>query len=144
MFATPQEVISFTALNSPSDTLAEAISILSIFNSFSKSFASVSFSETEKEKDIEKLSNLLREHAINPETKVYRGTLGKNREIKRDKRRVVQPKLPRLPSIEGYILYNQNTKVASFYDLKNRNVRTFMEVKNENDENDILYQHNLN
>lgn len=42
-FDTPQEVICFTALNSPSETRAEAISIRSMFNSCSNNLANVSF-----------------------------------------------------------------------------------------------------
>ena len=40
-FDTPQEVICFTALNSPSETRAEAISIRSMFNSFSNNLANI-------------------------------------------------------------------------------------------------------
>ena len=44
-----QSQIFLTELNSPTDTLAEAISILSIDNSLINNFEIVSFSEAEKE-----------------------------------------------------------------------------------------------
>ena len=44
-----QSMICFTALNSPSETLADAISILSTLSSSNNNLAKVSFSEAEKD-----------------------------------------------------------------------------------------------
>lgn len=95
-----------------------------------------------KDQDIAKLSNLLREHLINSDTIIIRGTLGANREKGRDLDRKSKPWLPRIPKKDGYIAYNLKTNVASFYDLKDRNLRTFMSISKPNDRTDIQQNHN--
>lgn len=85
------------------------------------------------DQDIARLNGYLREHVINPDTYVIRGTLGANREQRK----------PKLKKFEGYHLYNDKTRMDAFYDLNNRNLRTFMSVT-ENDRNDILLNGNLN
>ena len=80
------------------------------------------------DQDIIRLSGLLREHVLDPHTLIVRGTLGTNREKRIDQKRLKNPNAPRVLKTEGYILYNFKTKVASFYGLKDRNLRTFQSI----------------
>jgi len=96
------------------------------------------------DQDVDRLSGLLREHVIDPDTAVIRGTLGANREKRAEKKRLTNPEVPREPKLEGYIVYNVRTQVASFYDLKDRNLRTFMLISRPSDRDDIVNNRNLN
>ena len=80
------------------------------------------------DQDVARLSGFLREYLIDPDTAVERGILGANREKKRDLDRETKPWLPRKPKLDSYIAYNRKTGVASFYDLKDRNLKTFQSI----------------
>ena len=94
--------------------------------------------------DIYRLSGLIRKHVLDPNIKVIRGTLGANRERKIDLKRQTNPELRRVPKLQGYLVYNKKTKVACFYDLKDRNLRTFQSIARESDLTDLLENRNLN
>ena len=86
------------------------------------------------DQDIVRLNGNLREHILDPKTYIIRGTLGAEREKQN----------PKLKKIQGYHLYNDIIKVDAFYDLSDRNLRTFMLVKKQEKQNDILLNGNLN
>src|SRR5690606_37637404 len=71
-FAFAHLVMAFTAANSPSDTRAEAISILSTFTSVKSSCAMVSFSEAEKDTPLVCSPS----RSVVSITSMYRGELG--------------------------------------------------------------------
>ena len=81
---------------------------------------------------------------IGSNTLVVHGTLGANRERKADQERLTNPKKLRSPKHDGYLVYNLKTKIAAFYDLNNRNLRTYMSISRESDQDDIVYNRNLN
>ena len=85
------------------------------------------------DQNIATLNGYLREHVIDPDTYVIRGTLGAKREQRN----------PFVKKCEGYHLYNDKTRVVAFYDLNDRNLRTFMAVK-QRDRTDLLLNGNLN
>ena len=94
--------------------------------------------------DIYRLSGLIREHVIDSETVVVRGTLGGNRERKTKLERQTNPKVKITRKLDGYLVYNIKTKVACFYDLKDRNLRTFQLIQGRDDFNDVVKNKNLN
>ena len=85
------------------------------------------------DQDVERVSGYLREHVIDPDTSVIIGTFGGNREKRNPKKN---------KKLKGYILYNDRTRIAAFYDLSNRNLRTFMKVKPKQ-RDDIILNNNL-
>nr|UXN44524.1 hypothetical protein [Navicula tsukamotoi] len=95
-----------------------------------------------EEKDLKRVSDLLRKHLLDSDTKIIVGTLGNNRQRKVDEQRQENPNLERSLKIKGYLVYNSKTRIVSFYDYNNRNLRTYMKV-NEHQLRDIIINHNL-
>lgn len=97
-----------------------------------------------KAEDLERVNDFLRYHLVNPDTEIKVGTLGKNREARRDKEIKANPNrnLQREPAIKGYLVYNEKTRIVSFYDYKDRNLRTYMKASNKNIQ-DVVKNGNL-
>jgi hypothetical protein len=70
----------------------------------------------------------LREHVIDPKTKVIKGRFGKRAEARRQRKMKRDPTLKPLPHQNGFILYNKKTKLMSFYNLKSRKLVTYFGV----------------
>lgn len=87
------------------------------------------------------MAGQLREHVIDPHTKVKKGTFGKKAEKIRDEKIKYNPKVPRRLHKEGYILYNKKTNVAAFYD-ENRRLVTYL-IPNDRQADDIRFNSNL-
>lgn len=67
----------------------------------------------------------LREHVIDPDTKVIKGTFGKRREIRRKRAMKRDSTLKALPHSKGFLLYNSKTNLVSFYEGKTRRLVTY-------------------
>ena len=89
----------------------------------------------------------LREHVIDPDTVIIKGTYGKRREarqLKKIQRNPNNKKLRPFPHRKGYILLNKRTKLMSFYDTSkgnNRLITYFITSKSQ--EQDILNNRNV-
>lgn len=84
----------------------------------------------------------LREHVIDPDTQVIKGTFGKRREARRRRQMKHDPTLRPVPHRKGFILYNKKTKLMSFYDSKTRRLVTYF-ITNAIQQDDILWNHNI-
>jgi hypothetical protein len=69
---------------------------------------------------------MIREHVIDPDTKVIKGTLSKRQEIRRKRGIKRDSTLKPLPHRKGFILYNSKTNLVSFYQEKTRILITYL------------------
>lgn len=84
----------------------------------------------------------LREHVIDPDTQVIRGTFAKRAEARRRRQMKHDPTLRPLPHRKGFILYNKKTKLMSFYDSKTRKLVTYF-IADDPQQDDIIWNHNI-
>jgi hypothetical protein len=68
---------------------------------------------------VEQTGRDLRLHALNPDTRIIKGTFGGNREARDG-----------TPKIQGYHLYNDKTGFNAFFDMNGRQYRTGMKASN--------------
>jgi hypothetical protein len=68
---------------------------------------------------VEQTGRDLRLHALNPDTRIIKGTFGGNREARDG-----------TPKIQGYHLYNDQTGFNAFFDMNGRQYRTGMKASN--------------
>lgn len=68
----------------------------------------------------------LREHVIDPDTYLLKGTLGKRQEARRKRAMKQDPTLKPLPHRKGFLLYNSKTNLVAFYEEKTRRLVTYL------------------
>lgn len=84
----------------------------------------------------------LREHVIDSDTKLIKGTFGKRQEVRRQRKMKLDPTLKPLPHRKGFLLYNSKTNLVSFYEEKTRRLVTYF-PPSPNQINDIKVNHNI-
>jgi hypothetical protein len=84
----------------------------------------------------------LREHVIDPDIQVIKGTFGKRQEIRRKKLMKRDSTMKALPHRKGFILYNSKTNLVSFYEEKTRKLITYL-MPNRNQIKDIKLNQNI-
>lgn len=73
----------------------------------------------------------LREHVIDPDTKVIKGTFGKQREIRSKRERKRGSTRKQFRSRKGFLLYNSKTNVVAFYEEKTRVLVTYLKASDK-------------
>lgn len=84
----------------------------------------------------------LREHVIDSDTMILKGTFGKKREAQRKKKMKIDPTLKALPHQKGFLLFNPKTNLVAFYREKDRKLVTYF-IANRNQARDILNNKNV-
>lgn len=68
----------------------------------------------------------LREHVIDPDTYLIKGSFGKRQEARRKRAMKRDPTLKPLPHRKGFLLYNSKTNLVAFYEEKTRRLVTYL------------------
>ena len=84
----------------------------------------------------------LREHVIDSDTKVIKGTFGKRQEIRRQRAMKRDSTLKPLPHRKGFLLYNSKTNLVAFYEEKTRILVTYL-TPSRNQIQDIRSNQNI-
>lgn len=125
-------------------TLADEMDNLAINSNHRKRIKTFRDSQKLPPQYVEVASIKLREHVIDPDTKMIKGTFGKRLEIRRKKKMKRNSTLKPFPHRKGFILYNSKTNLVAFYEEKTRRLVTYFDVDPDgNQAKDIISNQNI-